>query len=162
TVTSSGWRCVLSLLLLLAALAAAIGAIHSTHASGRGSVPGSGAPASKIVPWVMEHTANGQKAEFFVELKDQADLSGAASLPTKAEKGRYVYNTLLSKAQSTQEPVLQWLRERGIEHQSFYIINAILVKANRQVAETLASRPDVARISGNPVIHNDLPRLERT
>ena len=120
------------------------------------------AAASKIAPWVMEHTANGQKAEFFIELKDQADLSGAASLPTKAEKGRYVYNTLLSKAQSTQEPILQWLRDRAIEHQSFYIINAILVKANRQVAETLASRPDVARISGNPVIHNDLPRLETT
>ena len=106
----------------------------------------------------MEHTANGQKAEFFIELKDQADLSGAASLPTKAEKGRYVYNTLLSKAQSAQEPILQWLRDRAIEHQSFYIINAILVKANRQVAERLASRPDVARISGNPVIHNDLPQ----
>ena len=118
--------------------------------------------ASKIAPWVVEHTANGQKAEFFIELKDHADLSGAASLPTKAEKGHYVYNTLLTKAQSTQEPILQWLRERGIEYQSFYIINAILVKASRQVAETLASRPDVARISGNPVIHNDLPRLETT
>jgi serine protease AprX len=115
------------------------------------------AAANKIAPWVMEHTANGQKAQFFVELADQADLSGAASLPTKAEKGRYVYNTLLGKARSTQQPILQWLRERGIEHQSFYIINAILVKANREIAEALASRPDVARVEGNPVIHNPLP-----
>jgi len=92
------------------------------------------AAAPKIATWVMEHTANGQKAEFFIELKDHADLSGAAGLPTKAEKGHYVYNTLLSKAQSTQEPILQWLRERGIEYQSFYIINAILVKASLQVA----------------------------
>jgi hypothetical protein len=36
----------------------------------------------------MEHTANDQQAEFFVVLVDQADLSQANSLQTKAEKGR--------------------------------------------------------------------------
>jgi subtilisin family serine protease len=125
---------------------------------GQGGARVSGAPASKIAPWVIEHTANGQQAEFFVVLADQADLSGAASLPTKAEKGRYVYNTLLNKSQATQAPILQWLRERGIEHQAFYIVNAILVKGNREIAETLAARPDVARIEGNPHIQNQLPR----
>src|SRR5262249_1459089 len=48
----------------------------------------------KIAPWVIEHTANGQKTEFFVVLSNQADLSGAAALTTKIEKGRYVYETL--------------------------------------------------------------------
>jgi serine protease AprX len=106
----------------------------------------------------MEHTANGQQAEFFVVLADQADLSPAGNLQTKTEKGRFVYQTLLEKAQSTQEPILQWLRDRKIEHQSFYIVNAVLVKGNRQLAETLAARPDVARVTGNPLIHNDLPQ----
>ena len=108
------------------------------------------AAPNKIAPWVMEHTANGQKAEFFVVLADQADLSGAANLQTKAEKGRYVYNSLLNKSQTTQGAILQWLRDRAIEHQSFYIVNAILVKGTRQVADALAARPDVARIEGNP------------
>ena len=116
------------------------------------------AAANKIAPWVIEHTANGQRAEFFVVLADQADLSGAASLPTKTEKGRFVHETLLEKAQSTQEPILQWLRDRKIEYRSFYIVNAILVKGDRQLAETLATRPDVARVTGNPDIHNDLPQ----
>ena len=116
------------------------------------------AAANKIAPWVIDHTANGQRAEFFVVLADQADLSGAASLPTKAEKGRFVHQTLLEKAQSTQEPILQWLRDRNIEYRSFYIVNAILVKGGRQLAETLAARPDVARVTGNPDIHNDLPQ----
>jgi subtilisin family serine protease len=116
------------------------------------------AAANKIAPWVMEHTANGQASEFFVVLADQADLSGAANLQTKAEKGRYVYNSLLNKSQTTQGPILQWLRDRAIEHQSFYIVNAILVKGTRQVADALAARPDVARIEGNPRIHNDLPQ----
>jgi serine protease AprX len=112
----------------------------------------------KIATWVTEHTANGQQAEFFVVLADQADLSPAANLPTKTEKGRFVYQSLLQKAQSTQEPILQLLRDRHVEHQSFYIVNAILVKGDRQLAEMLAARPDVAHVTGNPIIHNDLPQ----
>ena len=46
--------------------------------------------SSKIAPWVIEHAANGEKAQVFVVLADQADLRRAANLPTKAEKGRYV------------------------------------------------------------------------
>ena len=111
----------------------------------------------KIAPWVIEHTANGQNAEFFVVLADQADLSGAINLATKAEKGRYVYQELRNKSQATQRPILQWLRERGIEHRSFYIVNAILVKGSREDSRSVGGRPDVARIEGNPHIRNSLP-----
>src|SRR6266542_730812 len=112
----------------------------------------------KIAPWVMEHTANGQQAEFFVVLTVQADLSHAATLQTKAEKGRYVYNSLLNQSQTTQGPILQWLGDRGLEYHSFYIVNAILVKGTREIAQALAARPDVARIEGNPHIQNRLPQ----
>src|SRR6266576_1910389 len=114
--------------------------------------------ASKIAPWVMQHTANGQEAEFFVVLADQADLSPAASFSIKAEKGRFVYQSLQSKAQTTQDSILQLLRDRAIEHRSFYIVNAILVKGTHELAEMLSARPDVARIEGNPQIHNELPQ----
>src|SRR5438132_6691610 len=157
----SRWRRIFCSLFLIAAAVAAIGAIASSRAIGNQQGAAVSSPpyaANKIAPWVMEHTANGQQAEFFVVLADQADLSGAANLPTKAEKGRFVYETLLSKAQTTQEPILQWLRDRAIEHQSFYVVNAILVKGTREIAETLAARRDVARVEGNPRIHNDLPQ----
>jgi len=152
------WRRVFCLLFFVAAVAAAIGAISSSRAVTRGGVPASPATANKIAPWVMEHTANGQQAEFFVVLADQADLSQAAALQTKAEKGRFVYNALLIKSQTTQGPILQLLRQRGLEHHSFYIVNAILVKGTREVAEALAARPDVARVEGNPQIQNRLPQ----
>ena len=162
TFTPSTWRRIFCSLFFVAALVAAAGAIASSRlpavASAEAGVSGPAAATNKIAPWVMEHTGNGQQAEFFVVLADQADLSGAESLPTKAEKGRFVYETLLSKAQTTQEPILQWLRDRAIEHQSFYIVNAILVKGNREIAEALAARPEVARVEGNPIIHNDLPQ----
>jgi serine protease AprX len=160
--TPSLWRRGFSSLLLLTAFVAILGAIASSRqpavaASGGGTGK---LQSGKIAPWVKEHTANGQQAEFFVVLADQADLGPAASLQTKAEKGRFVYSILLNKAQTTQGPILQWLRERGLEHRSFYIINAILVTGTRQVAEALAARPDVARIEGNPHIQNHFPQPE--
>jgi len=161
--SGSSWRRIFCSLFLVAAVAALVAAFASSDAVGqRVEVPSQRlfyrAPVQKISSWVLEHTANGQQAEFFVVLADQADLSPAANLPTKIEKGRFVYQTLLQKAQSTQEPILQMLRDRKVEHQSFYIVNAILVKGDRQLAERLAARPDVARVTGNPHIQNDLPQ----
>jgi subtilisin family serine protease len=170
TFAPSSWRRVFCSFFLVAAAVALVAAIASSRAVGQrvelngvqlsaANPPSDGlAVASKIAPWVAEHTANGQQAEFFVVLADQADLSPAANLRTKAEKGRFVYQTLLEKAQSTQGPILQWLRERNIESQSFYIINAILVKGTREIADALAARADIARVEGNPLIHNDLPQ----
>ena len=109
---------------------------------------------SKIAPWVLDRTANGEQAEYLVVLADQADLSGAEALGTKQEKGRFVRDALWNKAQQTQEPILKMLRDSGVEHRSFYIVNMILVKGDLGLAMSLAARPDVARIEGNPVIRN--------
>jgi len=170
TFTASPWRRIFCSLFLVAAAIAAIGAIASprlpviasAEAGAVGQRVGGNAIniANKIAPWVVQHTAYGQQAEFFVVLADQADLSAAANLPTKTEKSRFVYQTLLEKAQRTQGPILQWLRDRNIEHQSFHIVNAILVKGTREIADTLAARSDVARVEGNPRIQNQLPQPE--
>ena len=149
-------------LFIVAAAVAALGGFGSSRASSQGSSPKQAATATKIAPWVVEHTANGLQAEFFVVLADQADLSGAVALPTKTQKGDYVYNALWNKSQATQGPILQWLRERGVKYQSFYIVNAILVNGSREIAEALAARPDVARVEGNPHIQNSLPQLGST
>ena len=134
--------------------ATGIGQHESRNASGIAS------QSNKIAPWVFQHTAYGQRAEFIVVLNDQADLRGAAVLMTKTEKGSFVYEALRDKSKATQTPILQWLRERGIEHRSFYIVNAILVKGGREIAESLAARSDVARVEGNPQIKNVFPQPE--
>lgn len=113
--------------------------------------------AAKLAPWVVERTEGGGEAEFLIVLADQADLSGAAEFATRVEKGMYVFDTLLKKARATQRPILDWLTARGIEHRSFYIVNAIWAKGGRDTVLSLASRGDVERIEGNPRIRNDLP-----
>ncbi|HOT91088.1 MAG TPA: S8 family serine peptidase [Anaerolineae bacterium] len=118
------------------------------------------AASDKIAPWVLAHTADGAEAEFLVVLKSQADLGGAARLQTKAEKGRYVYETLWRTAQTSQAPLLAWLEARGVPHRAYYIVNLIWVKGDANLVRALAARPDVARIEGNPHIQNALPHPE--
>src|SRR3989440_4994650 len=160
TSASSQLRRIFCSLFVVAAAVSLVAAVASSNAVGQRIGGDAVNIANKVAPWVVEHTAYEQQAEFFVVLAERADLRPAANLPTKTEKGRFVYQTLLEKARATQGPILQWLRDRKIEHQSFYIVNAILVKGTRDVAEALAARPEVARVEGNPLIHNNLPQPE--
>jgi serine protease AprX len=153
-------RHIVGLIFFAAAIAVGLGAIASSRAVSQSRSPEQAAALRKIAPWVTQHTADGKQAEFIVILADQADLSGATALSTKSERGHFVHDTLLTKSQTTQASLLQWLRERGIEYRSFYIVNAVLVKGSREIAETLAARPDVARVEGNPQIKNSLPQPE--
>ena len=112
---------------------------------------------NKISTWVLEKAAADEDVEFLVLIKDQADLSGAESLPTKEEKGRYVFELLRAKAELTQGPLIEWLKERRIEYRPFYIVNVIWVKGTRDLALEIAARADVARIEGNPVLQGIKP-----
>lgn len=67
---------------------------------------------TKVDPWVLETATQGE-TEFIVFLAEQADLSGAASLKTKLEKGTYVYQRLTEVAARTQPPVLAALESLG-------------------------------------------------
>jgi serine protease AprX len=113
--------------------------------------------AAKIQEWVLEHTRDGARSEFFIVLRERADLALAEQLPTKEAKGWFVYEALTETADRTQKPVRDWLDARGVPYRAFYIVNALLVTGGRDLALKLASRDDVERIEGNPVIHNDLP-----
>ena len=147
-------RWLLCTILFAAAVVAMLATITPLRAVNNvaGSNPKSG--ASKIAPWVLQHTANGREAEFLVILADQTDLNAARALPTKKEKGRFVRDALWQKAQDTQQPLLEMLRTRGVPYRSFYIVNMIWVKGGYDLALALSARPDVARIEGNPVIRN--------
>ena len=151
TSKSGPLRRAVSLFLFAAAAAAALWAIAPPRALSQPGAPQDRNLAmSKIAPWVLQHTTGGRQAEFLVVLSDQADLSGAEALTTKQEKGRYVRDVLWNKAQATQAPLLTWLRERNMEHRSYYIVNLIWVKGNLDVALEVAARPDVLRVEGNP------------
>lgn len=114
----------------------------------------------KIHSWVQGHSEYGKQIEFLVIMGESADLSPVARLKGKEEKGRFVHGTLREAAEKSQSSLKGWLKAHGVEHRSFYLVNALLVKGDRALIESLAVRDDVARIEGNPEIRNHLPRPE--
>jgi subtilisin family serine protease len=112
----------------------------------------------KVDPWVLQTAAAGE-TEFLVFLAEQADLSQAAGLETKLEKGTYVYQTLTEVAARTQGPILDALDALGVEHRPYWVANMVWVRAGQAVVEALASRPDVGHIYANPKVRMEEPSV---
>lgn len=89
--------------------------------------------------------------EFIVIMAEQSDLSGAANLKTKEAKGRYVFERLMETARRTQAPVLEKLRAQNLDCQPFWVANAIRVRGDSQVIQSLAQATHTARIVANAV-----------
>lgn len=134
-------RTTLSLVLLvLALLAGAAWSVSPANAS---------AVSQKVDERVMEDTANGQVGYFLVVLADQADLSRAPSLATKAEKGQFVTDALRATADRTQPAVTRQLDDLGASYRAYWIANLIAVEGDRAVVEAMANNTAVARIEPN-------------
>lgn len=111
---------------------------------------------AKVDPWVLDASAQGD-TEFLIFLTEQADVSGAASLPTKLEKGTYVLKQLNEVAQRTQPAVIAVLKKLGAAYRPFRVANLIWARGSQQVIRALAERADVARLYANPQVQLDLP-----
>lgn len=114
----------------------------------------------KIHPWVAQRTSNNQQAEFMVIMNEKPDLSPAFNMPDKESKARFVYETLLEAANRSQAALRKLLEQHKIEYRWFYTTNALLIKGDWNLVQTIAARDDVAHIYGNPEIHNKLPVLD--
>jgi subtilisin family serine protease len=100
-------------------------------------------------PSIFADAAAGEPASFLVVLRDQADLSGAASIRDREERLRFVYESLTSQAEASQGNLRASLAARGVAHRPFWITNMIEVSGDRALAEELSLRPEVARIAPN-------------
>lgn len=115
-------------------------------------------PPVAVAPSLWDATEDGGTSDFFVVLREQADLSGAAQLADKEAKGAYVHQALLESAQRSQPALRRFLKARGVPYRSYYIVNALFVEGGtRELLVELSTRPDVARIEANPALTNALP-----
>ncbi|MCF8247528.1 MAG: S8 family serine peptidase [Saprospiraceae bacterium] len=111
----------------------------------------------KVDASLLAKTADGQSMPFLILLAQQADVSAARQLKTKDEKATFVFNALRQTAQTTQSGITAFLTQKNAPHEGFFIINAIKTEGNLTLINSLAQRPDVAQILGNPSIHNPGP-----
>lgn len=114
-----------------------------------------------ISPTLEKEFNTKRQTEFLVLLKAQADVSFARQLPTKLERGRYVYEQTRRLAEATQPGIRALLEKRGADHRSFYLVNALWVKGDLALARELAALPEVAQLQRNPRFQLDvLPAKE--
>jgi hypothetical protein len=104
----------------------------------------------KVEPLVLQELNARGQTDYFVWMAEEADVSGAAQLHTKLEKGTYVFETLRTTAERTQKDLLRFLDGQKASYESFYIVNRILVKGGSQaLLGEIAARSDVAQITAN-------------
>jgi subtilisin family serine protease len=113
---------------------------------------------TNVSPRLWETALREGHATAIVELYPQADLSGAAALPTKADKGRYVFEALRAAADNApQRDLLRRLAEWGVPHRSFWLVNALLVEASPAAMEEMARHPVVRRLHADPPVRRPEP-----
>jgi subtilisin family serine protease len=106
-------------------------------------------PQAHVDSELYAELAGGGTAEFLVYLADTADLSSAATFDTKLAKTEHVYQELTAVAGASQAPLRASLEQRGVEHTSFWLANAVLVAGDQALVDELAARSDVASIEPN-------------
>ena len=106
-------------------------------------------PAAKIAPRVLADTTGGKSTSVVILLADQADVSAANDMKDQDARGWFVYNTLTQHAARTQVGLQALLKSQGVTYQSFWAANMLVADADRQLIDTLAARPDVARVDSN-------------
>lgn len=100
-----------------------------------------------------------RQTEYLIVLLDQADLTQAYSMVSKAQRGQFTHDALRSTAEISQRDLITWLESHNIQYRSFYIVNAIWVKTQKEVADEIAARSDVLRVEANPYVRFQQPRL---
>ncbi len=149
---TSFWFRISRFIALISLLAATLGSSQPAHAT----PPSPTKWPDKVDAWVLTTASQGQ-AEFIVFLAQQADLSAAEDLPTRLEKGTFVYQTLSQLAARTQGPVIAQLEQLGAKYRPYWVANMIWVRGDTSLVQTMASRDDVAHVYANPTVHMQEP-----
>jgi subtilisin family serine protease len=100
----------------------------------------------RVEPQVWTELAQRDRAEVLMLLEPPPDLGPAYRLPTKAARGRWVYETLRTHALRQQEPLTAWLQARGIPHRRFWSVNAVAAVLDAESLRAVLARPEVRRI----------------
>jgi subtilisin family serine protease len=105
---------------------------------------------AKVAPSLLEETRHGETVPFIILLAAQADVSAARLLDSKEEKATFVFETLHQTAAATQGNIITFLKKHNAPAEALYIVNALRTKGDQALIQSIASRPEVARILSNP------------
>jgi subtilisin family serine protease len=139
-------------ILVAMVLATAVGCARTSNDEGntgerRAQLTNSpGAGAKKQPPITTLPVAPGGKKTAWVVMKQQANLTQARATKDWKARGQAVYLTLTTTANASQAALSSSLTARAVQHEKFWIVNALKVVAEQGVLDELARRSDVAKV----------------
>ncbi|MCD6285316.1 MAG: hypothetical protein J7M39_05320, partial [Anaerolineae bacterium] len=107
---------------------------------------------AKVTEAVWSAAASSTSVEILVVLQEQAELLSLRSAAATHAPGSAIYQALWKTAATSQAELRAWLDARKIPYRSFYIVNALLLEADRELLVLLAQRPEIAQIMTNPSV----------
>ncbi|MGI5190274.1 S8 family serine peptidase [Promicromonospora sp. CA-289599] len=103
--------------------------------------------ADKITPAVQTRFGSKESADFWIRFADAPDLEPAKDIADWGERGQFVYDALTSTAKASQAGVVADLKAAGVEYESYWISNAILVEdGTEKLAEQVATSREVKQV----------------
>jgi len=105
------------------------------------------APSDKIEPELLDELTAEATTDFWIRLSARANTSAARDIDDWAARGQAVVDELTRTAQESQQAVIEVLEAQGVEYQSFWVNNSILVDSGTiGLAEQVADLTAVAEI----------------
>lgn len=124
----------------------------------------------KIHPDVQKAIDKNEDVEVLVYLKDRVDpdkvakanLEGKTPYERKLSGRKALLNTLKDKAETSQLDLIKYLEQekeknRVSDFESYYIVNMVYVKGNRDVVKNISYMDEVEKIYLNRKIDNNRP-----
>lgn len=100
---------------------------------------------------VLQTLQTAGAADFAIEFSERADLSAASAMSDWDERGAWVADRLRSTAEKSQSAVRRMLDEAGVDYETFWIANTIVVKnASLDLAEDIIAVDDVGHLHDVP------------
>lgn len=142
----------------LLALGVLMSALSARPASAQTVEPAAAGQAKIDQSLRAELDAAAGSASFLVILGEQLDASaivqGAGNGTDDAlARRRAIYAALTAQARASQAGLRAWLDAQGVDYSAHYLVNMIEVRGNLALAESLARRPEVARLVRNPAVN---------
>ncbi|MFD2796572.1 S8 family serine peptidase [Promicromonospora vindobonensis] len=104
-------------------------------------------PADKITPAVQTRFDTKESTDFWIRFADAPDLAPAKDIADWAERGQYVYDALTGTAKAAQADVVADLEAAGVDYESYWISNAILVQdGTAELAKQVAASREVKQV----------------
>lgn len=116
-----------------------------------------GVHAVDVHPRVLAQIQSQGSSDTLIVFGDQSLPAIDATLDYKAHR-RALVAALRARADNQQGDLRAWLDQRGIDHQDFWIVNAIRVRVTTANLADLQSRSEILRIDPNPSVARSLPQ----